>query len=87
MIIDMRSTSQEELLKLEEKVLSIIHKAVEEENERWNDDTVIRVNVELVGSRPAGSQPSDAPIVQASLGATKAIGFKPELVGSKQHRF
>jgi len=74
MVIDMRSTSQDELLKLEEKVLSIIDQAKEEENKRWNQD-LITVDVQLVGKRPAGSQPADAPIVQAAMAASIALGF------------
>ncbi|WP_170006156.1 M20/M25/M40 family metallo-hydrolase [Bacillus fonticola] len=78
MVLDLRSTSQEELLRLEETVLAIVKQASEEENKRWDRD-VISVNIELVGDRPAGSQPKDAPIVQAALAATSAIGFTPEL--------
>lgn len=80
MVIDMRSSSQDELLKLEDKILNILNMAVEEENKRWNSEA-ITVKVELVGSRPAGSQPSDSPIVQAALAASKAVGFQPELGG------
>jgi tripeptide aminopeptidase len=80
MVIDMRSSSQDELLKLKNEILGMLQIAVEEENKRWNSEA-ITVNTELVGSRPAGSQPSDAPIVQATLAATKAIGFQPELGG------
>jgi tripeptide aminopeptidase len=78
MLVDLRSTSQEELVKLEEKALAIIHQAVEDENKRWNSDT-ISVDLTLVGDRPAGNQPSDAVIVQSSSAASKAIGFEPGL--------
>jgi tripeptide aminopeptidase len=80
LVIDMRSSSQDELLKLEDEILGMLKIAVEEENKRWNSEA-ITVNIDLVGSRPAGSQRSDAPIVQAALAATKAIGFQPELGG------
>lgn len=78
MVIDMRSTDHDELLKLEKQVLSIIEQAKVEENKRWNKE-VITVDVELVGNRPAGSQPADALIVQAALAATQAIGFEARL--------
>ncbi len=78
MVIDLRSTSQQELLKLEDKVLEIIKKAAEEENKHWNRDD-IQVEIKQVGDRPAGSQPSKSVIVQAALASSKAVGFEPEL--------
>jgi tripeptide aminopeptidase len=78
MMIDMRSNSEEELRKLEAQVLDILQKAADDENRRWGRDS-IRVEIELVGNRPAGSQPADAVIVQAAMAATKALGFEPEL--------
>lgn len=78
MVIDMRSTDHDELLKLEKQVLSIIEQAKVEENKRWNKE-VINVDVELVGKRPAGSQPADALIVQAALASTQAVGFEARL--------
>lgn len=80
MAVDLRSTSMEELLKLEEKVLSILKEAAEEENNRWNSDkTSIEVTYELVGNRPAGSQSSHAPIVSSSIEAGKVLGLTPKL--------
>jgi acetylornithine deacetylase/succinyl-diaminopimelate desuccinylase-like protein len=78
MLLDMRSTSPEELMKLEEQVLVFIDQAAAEENEHWKNDA-IQVDIKLVGDRPAGFQPSEAIIVQAALASTKAIGFEPLL--------
>jgi tripeptide aminopeptidase len=78
MLVDLRSTSQEELLKLEDKALAIIHQAVEDENKRWNTNA-LSVDLTLVGDRPAGEQSADAFIVQASAAASKAIGCEPGL--------
>lgn len=78
MLIDMRSTDQEELLRLEAQILAIVEQAKVEENKRWHKED-ITVKVERVGDRPAGSQPADARIVQAALAATKALGFEPRL--------
>lgn len=78
MVIDMRSTDHDELLRLEKQVLAFIEQAKMEENKRWNKE-VITVDVELVGNRPAGSQPADALIVQAALAATEAVGFEARL--------
>jgi tripeptide aminopeptidase len=78
MVIDLRSSSQEQLLSLEDTVLTILKKAVEDENKRWNTD-VIEVEIKLVGDRPAGTQSVESMAVQASLAATKGLGFEPIL--------
>ncbi|NPV69589.1 MAG: M20/M25/M40 family metallo-hydrolase [Firmicutes bacterium] len=78
MLVDMRSNDLAELLKLEAKFLGIVKSAVSEENARWNSDKMT-VNIDLVGDRPAGSQPRDEAIVQAAWAASKAIGVEPEL--------
>ncbi|MCT8137822.1 M20/M25/M40 family metallo-hydrolase [Anaerobacillus sp. CMMVII] len=78
MVIDLRSTSQKELLNLEENALKIIHQAAADENKRWDSED-LQVEITQVGDRPAGSQPMDAMIVQAAVAATKAIGFEPIL--------
>jgi tripeptide aminopeptidase len=73
MAVDIRSNSQEELLKFEEKVLAAIREAVEDENRRWNSKA-ISVEVKLVGNRPAGMTPIESPIVQAARAALRAVG-------------
>ncbi|KGR80048.1 M20/M25/M40 family metallo-hydrolase [Ureibacillus manganicus] len=78
MFIDLRSNSQEELKKLEDKVLNIINQAKDEENHRWNQSDDITVNIEQVGDRPAGTQSPDAIIVQAAAAAASTLGFEPD---------
>jgi acetylornithine deacetylase/succinyl-diaminopimelate desuccinylase-like protein len=78
MLVDMRSNSEEELLKLEAKFLDIIQKAADEENARWGSDKM-KVVKKFVGDRPAGSQPADSPIVQVAWTATKMTGQEPKL--------
>jgi acetylornithine deacetylase/succinyl-diaminopimelate desuccinylase-like protein len=78
MLLDLRSNSPEELSKLEEKALAMLNEAADEENEHWKSDA-IQVDIKLVGDRPAGTQSSEAIIVQAALASTEAIGFAPEL--------
>ncbi|EPZ45396.1 M20/M25/M40 family metallo-hydrolase [Alicyclobacillus acidoterrestris] len=73
MLVDMRSSSQEELARLEEQVLQLIEQAAVLENERWGARD-IQVHVERIGDRPGGAQSADAPIVQASLAASLALG-------------
>ncbi|HYK74968.1 MAG TPA: M20/M25/M40 family metallo-hydrolase [Pseudoneobacillus sp.] len=78
MVIDMRSTSQDELSVLEKEILEILEQSAKDENDRWGKE-VIKVEVELVGDRPAGSQPADAIIVQSAQAAASVLGFEPKL--------
>jgi tripeptide aminopeptidase len=73
MAIDIRSNSQDELLKFEEKILAAVREAVEDENRRWRSKA-ISVETKLVGDRPAGNTPIDTPIVHAARAALKSIG-------------
>ena len=77
LLLDLRSASEAELKKLEAIVMPLLTAAAEEENARWNSNE-IRVEIKLVGDRPAGRQAPDAPIVQAAWAATEAIGIQPE---------
>jgi tripeptide aminopeptidase len=79
MVLDMRSTSQEELKKLEEQVVALLHQAAADENLRWDKVDSIKVELELVGDRPAGSQSAEAVIVQSAMAAASVLGFEPEL--------
>jgi acetylornithine deacetylase/succinyl-diaminopimelate desuccinylase-like protein len=81
MLMDMRSDSTKELLAVEAKFLDIVQKAAAEENARWGSDK-IKVEIKLVGDRPAGTQPNDAMIVQAAWASTEMIGQKPILRGA-----
>jgi tripeptide aminopeptidase len=40
MVIDIRSTSNKELLKIEEKIINILHAAAKAENARWAMDGI-----------------------------------------------
>lgn len=82
MIVDMRSTSQERLERLEADVLELIRRAAQAENDRWRRPNAITTLVERVGDRPAGFQRSDSEIVQAAAGAGLAMGFRPILEGA-----
>jgi tripeptide aminopeptidase len=78
MELDMRSVSMKPLLDIEAAALKAIKDAAAEENARWNTDK-ITVDIKLVGDRPAGIQPVDAPIVQTAMLAVEQIGLKPVL--------
>ena len=65
--LDMRSVGMDALLAFEAQALQAIRTAVDEENARWKHERQVSVNIEPVGSRPAGSQAADAPIIQAAM--------------------
>ncbi|WKA29940.1 M20/M25/M40 family metallo-hydrolase [Bradyrhizobium roseum] len=83
MAVDMRSNSEEALLKLEARLLDLVKEAVADENARWKSDKMT-VEVKLIGDRPAGIVPMDSPIVQAAERAVSAVtrGPKPTFAGS-----
>jgi acetylornithine deacetylase/succinyl-diaminopimelate desuccinylase-like protein len=74
--LDMRSEKADELAKLERKILALVQEAVDEENKRWNarPASAIRVDIKLVGDRPAGEQPIASPVVDVARAAIGAIG-------------
>ncbi len=78
MEVDMRSVENPPLLELRAAIMKAIGEAVAEENARWGSDK-IGVDIKLVGDRPAGVQPPDAPIMQAAVLATRAVGLEPVL--------
>lgn len=83
MAVDMRSNSEEELLKLEARLLELVKEAVADENARWKSDKM-SVEVKLIGDRPAGIVPMDSPIVQATQRTIAAVtkGPRPTFAGS-----
>jgi len=83
MTLDMRSNSTDDLLRVEEHVLRLVRDAVAEENRRWNSDQ-LGVEIKLIGDRPAGAVPEDAPIVQTSRRVIAALspGSKITLAGA-----
>lgn len=72
--LDMRSNSPEELHKLEERIMQLAREAAAEENARWGQREVIKVDFKLLGDRPAGAGSVDSPIVQAARRGVQAVG-------------
>ncbi|MBP9483816.1 MAG: M20/M25/M40 family metallo-hydrolase [Negativicutes bacterium] len=77
--INMRSDDPDELEKLQAQALEIFALGAQEENERWGS-TAITMEYKMILDVPAGSQPSDCDIVQASWQATECLGISPVLV-------
>jgi acetylornithine deacetylase/succinyl-diaminopimelate desuccinylase-like protein len=79
MDVDMRSESCAELKKLDDTFLGIVRDATGEENRtRATREGPITVDPKLIGERPCGETPLDAPLVQAAAAAIKAFGKTPE---------
>ena len=78
MAVDMRSNSEEELLKLEARLLDLVKEAVADENARWKSDK-ISVEAKMIGDRPAGIVSMDSPIVQATQRAVAAVTRAPRV--------
>lgn len=72
--LDMRSNSAEELRKLEEKLLQLAREAAAEENARWGQKDVIKVDFKLVGDRPAGAASMDSAMLHAARKGVAAAG-------------
>jgi acetylornithine deacetylase/succinyl-diaminopimelate desuccinylase-like protein len=79
MEVDMRSENSAALAKLDAQFQQAIQMALHEENAFWKHEKKLTVEVKLVGQRPVGDQPADAPIVQAAVAADAALGLKSSL--------
>jgi acetylornithine deacetylase/succinyl-diaminopimelate desuccinylase-like protein len=72
--MDMRSADRASLQALDGKFNQAVDAAVAEENARW-DSRSLTAEKQMVGNRPAGSLPADAPIVQAAVSVTRALNL------------
>lgn len=72
--LDMRSNSAAELKKLEDRIMALAREAADEENKRWDKKDVIKVELKLVGDRPAGAGAVDSPMVNAARRAVATVG-------------
>ena len=53
---------------------------LETELARWNHPTeTLELQIEILSERPGGTQPIEAPVVQAALAAYEAYGIEPML--------
>jgi di/tripeptidase len=54
--------------------------AAEEENgKRRAGDLLLQLKLDLIGERPTGETPSDSPLVELALEATRILGVEPRL--------
>ena len=77
--VDMRSVNNEELLKLEARILEAFEDAVREENEFWgitDESLKLKLTKTQIGNRPAGMRPDDCPVLQTARSAQKVLGIE-----------
>lgn len=80
MEVDLRSASEQELLRLDAFFRRAVREAADDENvTRRKDDLPLELNLQLIGERPSGETRPDAPIVELAQEATRALGFTPRL--------
>jgi acetylornithine deacetylase/succinyl-diaminopimelate desuccinylase-like protein len=78
--VDMRSTSRAELARLEAFLKQAVGEAVAEENRAHAPSgTTLEARFELIGDRPSGETPVEAPLVRTVLEASRALGIRPQL--------
>ncbi|HEY7406637.1 MAG TPA: M20/M25/M40 family metallo-hydrolase [Gemmatimonadaceae bacterium] len=80
MDVDLRSESSAALDSLDSAFRAALERALDAEHARWPESRVrLRIRIDTIGIRPAGSQPDTARIVRAGLDAARALGFASEL--------
>lgn len=75
--LDIRSNGADSLAKTEKLIMDAIAAGVAEENQRWETDKKITVEMKLIGDRPAGSTPEDSVMVKTAVTSSQAFNKKP----------
>jgi acetylornithine deacetylase/succinyl-diaminopimelate desuccinylase-like protein len=79
MEVDLRSSDRVALGALDSALQKAVDGALKDENERWGNRGRLTLTKTLVGNRPPGRVARDAPIVQAALSVTRALGLPASL--------
>ncbi|HYH80187.1 MAG TPA: M20/M25/M40 family metallo-hydrolase, partial [Longimicrobium sp.] len=78
MLVDMRSENAAALDSVDARFHAAVRQALADENGRWPASTVrLTVDVQRTGTRPAGTQPAESPIVRIAVAAGQRLGFNP----------
>ena len=80
MEVDLRSISEDELVRLDAFFRRMVREAVEQENSTRRKDTPpLEINLNLIGERPSGETPANSSIVSLAQEATRALDSTPVL--------
>ncbi|HEU4434350.1 MAG TPA: M20/M25/M40 family metallo-hydrolase [Pyrinomonadaceae bacterium] len=80
MDVDLRSGADVELRRLDSFFRRAVKQSADEENaNRRPGDPLLELKVDLIGERPSGETPSDSPLVELAVEATKVLGVEPRL--------
>ncbi len=80
MDVDLRSESAEELRRLDAFFRRAVREAAADENSaRRPGSPAVELELQLIGDRPGGETPADAPLVLLAQAATRAVGHTPRL--------
>lgn len=79
MEVDLRSSDSAALGALDSALQKAVDRALKDENGRWDNRGRLTVAKTLVGNRPAGRAAPNAPIVQAAISVTRALGLPVSL--------
>jgi len=80
MEVDLRSSAEPELQRLDAFFRRAMRDAADEENgTRRAGDPPLQLKLELIGERPTGETPADSPLVELALEATRVLGVEPRL--------
>jgi tripeptide aminopeptidase len=79
MEVDLRSSDRAALAALDAAFQKALDAALAEENDRWGNRGRLTLSKTVVGNRPAGRVSADAPVVQAAVSVTRALGLPVSL--------
>ena len=79
MEVDMRSESQESLLKVDSVFQTTMRRALEEANATRREGPPLELVVDQIGDRPSGEIPVTDPFVARSVAAALELGLEPDL--------
>jgi acetylornithine deacetylase/succinyl-diaminopimelate desuccinylase-like protein len=73
--VDMRSHDAASLADLDRRFHAAVDEALREENASANGRGAVTASWESIGARSGGMTPADAPLIQATVSVTKALGL------------
>jgi len=80
MDVDLRSSDDDELKRLDAYFRRTVGEAVEQENStRRPGDALLSVDLDLIGERPGGLTPANTLLVELAQAATRVVGVEPQL--------